>query len=71
MKVMMPKDLIKEIQLRVENISELLRLNNIDAILLNDSANIYYTSGRIFNGYSYITKDLTLLFYKSHPPPKA
>lgn len=44
-----------EIQSRVTTISALLANNGIDAILLSDNVSLYYTSGRVFAGFTYIT----------------
>lgn len=46
-----------EIKVRVANISAQLRQNGIDAVLLSDNVSLYYTSGRVFAGFTYITAE--------------
>lgn len=65
--IIYPQTLIPEIKLRINRISEILRSQNTDAILLFDNANLYYTSGRVFNGYTYITSNGDFLFFVKRP----
>ncbi|MDO4510261.1 MAG: Xaa-Pro peptidase family protein [Bacteroidales bacterium] len=44
-----------EIQARVARIAAQLKAADIDALLLADNVSLYYTSGRVFAGYTYIT----------------
>lgn len=44
-----------EINARVEKIAAQLRANGLDAVLLADNVSLYYTSGRVFAGYTYIS----------------
>lgn len=66
--IIYPQTLIPEIKLRISRISEILRGQNTGAILLFDNANLYYTSGRVFNGYTYINSDGDFLFFVKSPP---
>ncbi|MDO4970906.1 MAG: Xaa-Pro peptidase family protein [Bacteroidales bacterium] len=50
-----PQGWENEIKVRVANISAQLRQNGIDAVLLSDNVSLYYTSGRVFAGFTYIT----------------
>lgn len=54
-KSFIPQGWEKEISSRVERISAKLREEGIDAVLLSDNVSLYYTSGRVFAGYTYIT----------------
>lgn len=65
--IIYPQTLIPEIKLRISRISEILRGQNTGAILLFDNANLYYTSGRVFNGYTYINADGDFLFFVKRP----
>lgn len=62
-----PQTLVPEIKLRINKISEILRSQNTDAILIFDNANLYYTSGRVFNGYTYINAVGDFLFFVKRP----
>lgn len=65
--IIYPQTLIPEIKLRINKISEILRERNADAVLLFDNANLYYTSGRVFNGYTYITAGGDFMFFVKRP----
>ena len=52
---MIPHGLNNEIALRTQRIAQQLKSLGIDAILVSENANLYYTSGRVFCGYTYIT----------------
>ncbi|MDD2960873.1 MAG: Xaa-Pro peptidase family protein [Muribaculaceae bacterium] len=58
---------IKEKDERAKKIADTLISQGIDAIILADNANLYYTSGRIFNGYTYITSDGKEQFFVRRP----
>lgn len=49
------KELVEELELRCRKISRELERSGIDAALISSNANIYYSSGRMFRGYAYIT----------------
>ena len=46
-----------EINARVEKIATQLKANGLDAVLLADNVSLYYTSGRVFAGYTYISAE--------------
>lgn len=46
-----------EINARVEKIATQLKANGLDAVLLSDNVSLYYTSGRVFAGYNYISAE--------------
>jgi Xaa-Pro dipeptidase len=57
----------KEIQSRIGRIAAALAHDGIDALLLCDNTNIYYTSGRVFAGYTYITADADVKYFVKRP----
>lgn len=56
-----------EIQSRVTTISALLAKNDIDAILFSDNVSLYYTSGRVFAGFTYITASGEVMYFVRRP----
>ena len=56
-----------EIQSRVTTISALLAKNGLDAILLSDNVSLYYTSGRVFAGFTYITATGEVMYFVRRP----
>lgn len=64
---MIPQGLQDEMALRASKIARKLKDNGIDAILISDNANLYYTSGRVYSGYSYITADGTVTYFVKRP----
>lgn len=64
---MIPQGLSNEMALRASKIARELKNNGIDAILLSDNANLYYTSGRVFSGYTYITADGGVTYFVRRP----
>ncbi|MCH5235710.1 MAG: aminopeptidase P family protein [Muribaculaceae bacterium] len=52
---LIPDDFKNEIYSRIDKIKNILKETSIDAVLIGSNANIYYTSGRFFRGYVYIT----------------
>ena len=62
-----PKGWTDEIQARVSNIASALSAHGIDALLLADNVNLYYTSGRVFSGYTYITADGRVHYFVRRP----
>ena len=57
----------QEIQYRVNRIAELLKRNEYDAMLVTSNVNLYYTSGRVFSGYAYITADGEVTYFVKRP----
>ncbi|MEG0011795.1 MAG: Xaa-Pro peptidase family protein [Muribaculaceae bacterium] len=64
---MYPQSFLSEIKLRASKICNLLKATNIDAILISDNANLYYTSGRVFGGYTYITEKGEIIYFVKRP----
>mgnify|MGYP001060323687 CR=1 FL=1 len=67
MTAIIPQSLDSEIGIRVNKIAESLRSMNVDAILLGSFANVYYASGRVFSGYTYITSDGNVTYFVKRP----
>ncbi len=57
----------KEIQLRVSRISDVLRSSGYDAMLVSSNANLYYTSGRVYSGYTYIDSCGGVTYFVKRP----
>lgn len=64
---MIPQVLKDELSARTGKIASKLREKGIDAILVSDNANLYYTSGRVFSGYTYITADGETTYFVKRP----
>ena len=64
---MYPIDFQSEALLRKEKIAAALRSFDADAILLNTNANLYYSSGRVFNGYTYIPAEGDAVYFVRRP----
>lgn len=62
-----PAELREEILMRADRIKEIMDHNGIGAILLAGNANIYYTSGRFFRGYTLITPDSDPVYFIIRP----
>jgi Xaa-Pro aminopeptidase len=58
---------IEDINRRIGKIKALLTENNIDAILLTDNANIYYTLGRVMSGWVYIPATEAPIYFVRRP----
>lgn len=59
--------LATEINNRVAKIAESLKANGIDAILITDNANLFYTASYIFSGYTFITADGNVKYFVKRP----
>lgn len=57
----------QEINDRVQKISARLKSEGVDAVLLADNVSLYYTSGRIFAGYTYITSAGDVHYFVRRP----
>lgn len=55
----------KESQLRLQNLRKLM--TGADAMLVNDNANIFYLTGRVFDGYVYIPAEGMPLYFVRRP----
>ena len=64
---MIQESLKKEIEIRTKRISHVLKENGFDAILITSNANLYYTSGRVFSGYTYICADGNVTYFVKRP----
>lgn len=56
-----------EIDLRVKRISEKLTEKGINAMLISSNVNLYYTSGRVYSGYTYITAQGEATYFVKRP----
>lgn len=57
----------KEIDLRVNRVCDSLKAKGYDAMLISSNVNLYYTSGRVFSGYTYITVDGEVTYFVKRP----
>ncbi|MDO5572129.1 MAG: Xaa-Pro peptidase family protein [Bacteroidales bacterium] len=64
---MITQDLHSQLELRWANIKEKMDKKNVNAIILSSSANLFYTAGRVFNGYVYIPLSGEPLFFVRRP----
>lgn len=64
---LIPHELTEEISLRIEKIRACMREDLLDAILVASNANIFYTTGRFFRGYVYITLDRAPIYFVIKP----
>ena len=64
---MIPHGLSNEMALRNRRIADRLKSQGIDAILVSENANLYYTSGRVFCGFTYITADGSVTYFVRRP----
>ena len=58
---------VQEATLRINKIQSLMKNEGIDAILVSDNANKFYTSGRVYNGYTYIPTDGEAIYFVRRP----
>lgn len=56
-----------EIKARVAKIAVRLKQKDIDAVLLSDNVSLYYTSGRVFAGFTYITAEGGVYYFVRRP----
>lgn len=61
------KELRQEVELRLRKLSSLIIGCGADAFIIASNANIYYTSGRFFRGYSYIIPGIVTLYFIVRP----
>lgn len=62
-----PADLRMEISIRIGKIQEAMSRTGIKSLLINGNANIYYTSGRFFRGYTYIPAEGEAAYFIMRP----
>ncbi len=56
-----------EIDFRISALQSIIASNGIDAMLVSNNANLYYTSGRVFNGYTYIPASGNATYFVRRP----
>ncbi len=56
-----------EIDLRIKRISDKLVAHDMNAMLISSNVNLYYTSGRVFSGYTYITAEGDVTYFVKRP----
>lgn len=61
------EDISADIQKRIDTIRLKIKSEGLDAILLASNSNIFYTSGRLFRGYVYITPEHLALYFVVRP----
>ena len=64
---LIPSDLLPEINTRIESIKKNMKACGLDAILVSSTANIYYTTLRVFRGYVYISIDRNPVWFVIKP----
>ncbi len=57
----------EEIEQRIEKIQFLLSEANIDAALIGNNANLFYSAGRVFSGYAYIPQTGKAVYFVRRP----
>lgn len=64
----MKKDeLLKDASHQVQRVQKLLHKMNVDACLLSTPVNVFYTSGRVYNGYTYIPRKGHVVHFVKRP----
>ncbi len=56
-----------EFNLRLKGIMRLMAENSLQALLVNDLANLYYLTGRVYLGYAYIPAEGEPIFFVKRP----
>ena len=56
-----------EIEIRKNKIQSVIRRSGADAFLINDNVNLFYTSGRVFSGYTYIPAEGEMIYFVRRP----
>lgn len=64
---MYTKQFLPELQLRWQKIDNELVAAQADALLVSSNANLYYTAGRVINGYIYLERGCAPLFFVRRP----
>lgn len=57
----------QEIDLRIQRVCAELSKQGIEAMLVSSNVNLYYTSGRVFSGYTYITSCGEVTYFVKRP----
>lgn len=66
-KFFIPQGWENEIKARIERIAMRLQTIKADAVLLSDNVSLYYTSGRVFSGYTYISASGKVYYFVRRP----
>lgn len=53
--------------IRYNKLLEALQKAKADAMIINTNANLYYTAGRVFNGYVYLNKEGDMFYFVKRP----
>ena len=64
---MYAKNFTTEIELRKSKIQSVICRSGADAFLVSDNANLFYTSGRVFSGYTYIPAEGEMIYFVRRP----
>ena len=57
----------QELDLRLGKVTEVMRSQGIDALLVNDNVNLFYLTGRVFCGYVLIVSDGSVAYFVRRP----
>ena len=57
----------QEARLRFDNLRRQLEAEKVDAALITDNANIYYLTGRVFDGYIYVALNGPEIYFVRRP----
>ena len=60
-------DLQPELSLRWQKIKDAMKKTGVEACIFSSPTNLYYTAGRVFNGYAYFTADNDPVFFVRRP----
>lgn len=64
---MIQKELIDDLHVKWDRMQQAMKKINADACLLSVDVNLYYTTGRIFNGYFYLPAEGAPWFFVKRP----
>ncbi|MEG1379219.1 MAG: aminopeptidase P family N-terminal domain-containing protein, partial [Bacteroidales bacterium] len=64
---MFTRELQPELQLRWRKIQDQMKKENVEVCLLSSSVNLFYSAGRVFNGYAYIPQKGEPVFFVRRP----
>lgn len=64
---MFTRELIPELRARWVKIQEEMKKEQVEVCLLSSSVNLFYTAGRVFNGYAYIAQKGEPIFFVRRP----
>lgn len=62
MQELVAPELRADIRLRIERLVPMMRAEGMEAMLIGSNANIFYTAGRMFRGYVYVTSEGRVLY---------